>query len=294
MPLFFTFFLFELCFTINLQIMNPNESTGFRKQAPYGGIAGDRGPYWIATPEEWMEARMKLLLKERELGRLRTEVNRQRMAMPWEMVDSHYVFDGPNGKETLADLFDGRSQLIIQHFMFGPEWEEGCVGCSFTSDHIDGALVHLEHHDVSLVVVSRAPFPKLDAFKKRMGWRFKWVSAFNNDFNYDYHVSFRKGEIDTGKVFYNYGLTDFQSEEMSGHNVFYKDDAGNVFHTYSSYGNADDVLIGTYNYLDFTPKGRNENGPSGNLTDWVRHHDRYDDAHKIPGSCCNEREGGDS
>lgn len=285
--------------------MNPNESTGFDREPSYSETADSRRPSWIVSPDEWMDARLKLLIKERALTRLRNEVNQQRMDMPWEIVDKSYVFDGPDGKVSLADLFEGRSQLIIQHFMFGPGWKEGCVGCSFTSDHIDGALVHLEHHDVSLVVVSRAPFPELDAFKKRMGWQFRWVSAYNNDFNYDYHVSFRQEEIASGKVFYNYGLRDYkelQCEEMSGHNVFYKDEAGNIFHTYSSYGNADEVLIGTYNYLDYTPKGRNENGPSKNLTDWVRHHDKYDDdgfvdttgryrAGKKPGTCCSEGEG---
>jgi predicted dithiol-disulfide oxidoreductase (DUF899 family) len=184
------------------------------------------------------------------------------------------VFNGPAGKETLADLFDGRSQLISSHFMFGPDWEEGCVGCSFRSDHVDGALVHLEHHDVSLVTVSRAPLSKIEAYKKRMGWRFKWVSSYGSDFNYDYHVSFTKDEIAKGKV-YNYTTQNFQSDELSGISVFYKDANGNIFHTYSTYARGDELLDGTYNYLDLTPRGRNETGPNFNLTDWVRHHDRY-------------------
>jgi predicted dithiol-disulfide oxidoreductase (DUF899 family) len=185
------------------------------------------------------------------------------------------VFEGPNGKETLADLFGGRSQLIVKHFMLGPGWKEGCVGCSFHSDHIDGAVPHLAQHDVTLLAVSRAPFAEIEAFKRRMGWRFKWVSSYGSDFNYDFHVSFTQDELAKGEVYYNYELRKLQSEEMSGVSVFYKDVAGDIFHTFSSYARGGDILLGTYNYLDLTPKGRNETGPNYNLTDWVRHHDRY-------------------
>jgi predicted dithiol-disulfide oxidoreductase (DUF899 family) len=229
----------------------------------------------VASRDEWLAARKSLLAKEKALTRARDELSRERRALPCVRVEKRYVFDGPNGPETLANLFEGRSQLIIKHFMLGPGWQEGCVGCSFHADHIDGALVHLENHDVTLVAVSRAPFAEIAAFKKRMGWRFKWVSSAGSDFNFDYHVSFTPDEIAGGKVYYNYELRDFQSEELSGVSVFCKDATGDVFHTYSAYARGAESMLGTYTYLDITPKGRNENGPGHNLTDWVRHHDRY-------------------
>lgn len=229
----------------------------------------------IVSRAEWLGARKELLVKEKNLTRQRDEISRQRRELPWVKVEKPYVFDGPEGKETLAGLFDGRSQLIVKHFMLGPDWKEGCVGCSFEVDHIKGALVHLEHHDVTYVAISRAPLPEIEKFKKRMGWRFKWVSSFENDFNYDYHVSFTPEQIANGKVYYNYEMRDFQIEELSGRSVFYKDAAGDIFHTYSAYGRGAEELLGTYVCLDLTPKGRNETGPNFNLTDWVRHHDRY-------------------
>jgi predicted dithiol-disulfide oxidoreductase (DUF899 family) len=229
----------------------------------------------IVSRAEWVAARKELLIKEKQLTRQRDEIDRQRRALPWVKVETNYIFDGPNGPQSLADLFDNRSQLMVSHFMFGPGWKEGCVGCSFRSDHVDGALVHLEHHDVSLVTISRAPLPEIEAFKKRMGWSFRWVSSHNSDFNYDYHVSFTKGEAATGKVYYNYENRDFVSEEASGISVFYKDDNGEIFHTYSTHGRGDEMVDTTYMYLDLTPKGRNETGPHYNLGDWVRHHDRY-------------------
>jgi predicted dithiol-disulfide oxidoreductase (DUF899 family) len=228
----------------------------------------------IVSREEWLVARKAHLAKEKELTRQRDELSRQLRELPWVKVDKPYLFDGPSGTETLADLFDGRSQLIIQHFMFGPGWKEGCVGCSFSADHMNGALPHLEHHDVTFVAVSRAPLAEIAAFQKRMGWRFKWVSSYGNDFNFDHHVSFTKEEIAKGKVYYNYEVRDFQSEEMSGRSVFYKNATGGIFHTYSSYARGGDHLLGTYNYLDLTPKGRNE---KRSLADWVRHHDKYDE-----------------
>ncbi|HWF48747.1 MAG TPA: thioredoxin family protein [Bryobacteraceae bacterium] len=230
----------------------------------------------ITSSEEWLVARKALLAKEKELTRLWDEVAAQRRALPWVKVEKNYVLDTPKGKQTLAELFDGRSQLIVQHFMFGPGWKDGCVGCSFKSDHVDGALVHLEHHDVSLVSVSRAPLAEIEAFKKRMGWRFKWVSSYGSDFNFDYHVSFRPDEIAARSVYYNYGYQDFLSEEASGNSIFYKDGSGHIFHTYSTFARGDETLDTTYMYLDLTPKGRNETGPNYNLGDWVRHHDRYD------------------
>jgi len=231
----------------------------------------------VVPRDEWLAARKAHLAKEKELTHLRDQLSAERRELPWVKVEKPYVFDGPEGKATLADLFEGRSQLIVKHFMLGPGWKEGCVGCSFHSDHIDGALMHLSHHDVTLLAVSRAPLPEIEAFKKRMGWRFKWVSSYGSDFNYDFHVSFTKDETAKGEVYYNYEMRKLQSEEMSGISVFYKDVTGGIFHTYSSYARGGDILLGTYHYLDLTPKGRNESGPNHNLTDWVRHHDRYDD-----------------
>ena len=230
----------------------------------------------VVSQEDWLIARKQLLKREKELTRLRDEVDAARRGLPWAKVEKDYSFDGPGGKVTLADLFEGRSQLIVQHFMFGPDWNEGCIGCSFKSDHVDGALAHLAHHDVTFVSVSRAPFAKLEAFRERMGWRFKWVSSHGSDFNYDFHVSFTPEEAASGKVLYNYELRPFESEERSGNSVFYKDETGAVFHTYSTFGRGDETLDTTYMYLDLTPKGRNETGPAFNLMDWVKHHDRYE------------------
>ena len=230
----------------------------------------------IVSRDEWLAVRKAHLAKEKELTRLRDQLSAERRELPWVKVEKQYIFDSPKGKETLADLFDGRSQLIIKHFMLGPGWKEGCVGCSFEVDHIEGALAHLEHHDVSYVVVSRAPLPEIEAFKKRMGWRFKWVSSYGSGFNYDFRVSFQPDEIEKGEVYYNYEMRRVGIEELSGRSVFYKDENGDLFHTYSSYGRGGDLMLGTYNILDLMPKGRNETGPNHNLSDWVRHHDRYD------------------
>ena len=243
----------------------------------------------IVSREEWLAARKEHSIKEKEFTQLRDELSRQRRELPWVKVEKSYVFDGPDGKETLADLFDGRSQLIVYHFMFGPEWKEGCPSCSFVSDHIDGANLHLPHHDVTLLAVSRAPLAKIEAFKKRMGWRFKWVSSYGSDFNHDYHVSFTKEELAKGKVYYNYGMVEGY-DELPGISVFYKDATGDIFHTCSSYARGLDILVGTYNYLDLTPKGRNETGPNHNMTDWIRHHDKYDHDPKRSDSCCGSGE----
>ena len=231
----------------------------------------------VVSREEWIAARKQLLVREKELTRLRDQVSEERRALPWVKVEKNYVFEGPDGKETLADLFGGRSQLVVKHFMFGPEWEEGCVGCSFEVDHIEGALVHLEHHDVTYVAISRTPLAKIEAFKKRMGWRFKWVSSYGSDFNFDYHVSFTKEDLARGKVDYNYRLIDASIDELSGISVFYKDEAGEIFHTYSTYARGAEELLSTYIVLDLTAKGRNETCPSHDLTDWVRYHDKYDE-----------------
>ncbi len=237
-------------------------------------------PHKVVSEQEWLAARKAHLAKEKEFTRARDELSRQRRALPWVKVEKPYVFDGPRGKETLADLFDGRSQLIVYHFMFGPGWEQGCPSCSFLADHFDGAVVHLAHRDVTLLAVSRAPLPQIEAFKRRMGWRFKWVSSYGNDFNRDYHVSFTTDEMAQGKVNYNYEMREFGSEEAPGASVFYKDAAGDVFHTYSSYARGLDMLLGAYHYLDLVPKGRDEDALAYTMA-WVRHHDRYDDGRVV-------------
>lgn len=230
----------------------------------------------IVAYETWLAARLELLAEEKELTRRRDELARKRRALPWVRIEKDYEFTGPDGKLSLSDLFAGRSQLIVQHFMFGPGWDQGCVGCSFLADHADGANQHLQHHDVSLVAVSRAPFAEIAPFRERMGWRFPWVSSHGSDFNFDFHVSFDPEQRATGKAYYNYRHGDPGIDEIGGHSVFLKGDDGSVFHTYSTFARGDELLIGTYNFLDLTPKGRNETGPNFDLTDWVRHHDRYE------------------
>jgi predicted dithiol-disulfide oxidoreductase (DUF899 family) len=233
----------------------------------------------VVAPAEWLAARKELLKKEKEFTRLRDELSRQRREMPWEKVEKKYVFEGPNGTETLADLFDGRSQLVIYHFMFGPGWKEGCPSCSYLADSFDGAQVHLAQRDTTLLVVSRATLPEIQGFQKRMGWKFKWVSSSGTDFNYDYQVTGKKDE--KGKAYYNYDYTDFPSEERPGLSVFYRSGAGEVFHTYSTYARGLDILLTTYHFLDMTPKGRDEEGMKPHAMAWVRHHDRYSDGKMV-------------
>jgi predicted dithiol-disulfide oxidoreductase (DUF899 family) len=253
-------------------------------------------PHKIVSHDEWTAARKAYLVEEKAFSRARDALARQRRELPWERVEKRYVFDGPNGKETLGDLFGGKSQLIVYHFMLGPGWEAGCPSCSYLADHFDGAVVHLAQRDVSFVVVSRAPLAEIERFKTRMGWRFKWVSSFGSDFNQDYQVSVSPQEKASGQVLYNYEIIeDFPSEERPGASVFYKDAAGAVFHTYSTYGRGLDILIGTYHFLDLAPKGRDEDGLAYAMA-WVRHHDRYDNAAVDPkatyqepksASCCD-------
>jgi predicted dithiol-disulfide oxidoreductase (DUF899 family) len=253
----------------------------------------------IVTHDQWLAARKAFLAKEREFTHLRDELSRQRRELPLERVEKQYVFEGPDGKESLADLFAGRSQLVIYHFMFGPSWKEGCPSCSYLADGFDGAIPHLAARDTTFLVVSRAPFAEIEAFKKRMGWNFKWVSSFGSDFNYDYQVSQSKEETGKDKVYYNYEMTEFPSEERPGLSVFY-DNGGQVLHSYSSYARGLDILLLTYNILDFTPQGRDENGLSFPMA-WVRHHDKYDNDYVVnpkavyvqpakvtPSSCCSE------
>jgi len=234
----------------------------------------------VVSQADWLAARKELLKKEKEFTHLRDQLSRQRRELPWEAVRKPYLFDGPKGKQTLSDLFGGKSQLIVYHFMFGPGWKEGCPSCSFLADTFDGAALHLGQRDVSFVAVSRATLPEIEAFKKRMGWRFHWVSSSGSDFNFDYHVSFSKDDKVKDKVYYNYDMTDFPSEEAPGASVFYKNAKGEIFHTYSTYARGLDILVGTYNYLDLTPKGRDEDGLPHSMA-WVRHHDRYADANLV-------------
>jgi predicted dithiol-disulfide oxidoreductase (DUF899 family) len=229
----------------------------------------------LVSPKEWLGARKKLLVQEKEFTRLRDQLSRQRRELPWVKVEKEYVFEGPNGKETLGDLFEGRSQLVIYHFMYAPEWEEGCPSCSFWADSFNGIIVHLNHRDVTFAGISRAPLKKLNAFKKRMGWTFKWVSSGNSDFNYDYHVSFQ-AEVPKEKLEYNYSQLSFDSSDLPGVSVFCKDEKGNIFHTYSAYSRGIDVLNTAYNYLDLVPKGRDEDEFEFSM-EWLRYHDRYDE-----------------
>jgi predicted dithiol-disulfide oxidoreductase (DUF899 family) len=227
----------------------------------------------IVSDAEWLVARKDLLAREKEFTRERDALSAARRSLPWVRVEKDYLFDGPNGKQTLAELFDGRSQLIVYHFMLGPGWEEGCKSCSYLADHFDGANWHLPHRDVTFVVVSRAPLSEIEAYQKRMGWRFKWVSSHGNDFNFDYHVSFTPEDEAKGEAYYNYDTQEFVSDELPGLSVFYRNENGDVFHTYSTYARGLDILVGTYNFLDLVPKGRNENPES--TMDWVRRHDQY-------------------
>jgi predicted dithiol-disulfide oxidoreductase (DUF899 family) len=225
----------------------------------------------IVSKDQWLAERKKLLAREKELTRLGDEIARERRALPWIRIEKDYVFEAPEGRVALADLFDGRRQLLVQHFMFAPGWEQGCKSCSYMADHNDGTTVHLAQRDVTFLAVSRAPLAEIERFRTRMGWQFKWVSSYGTDFNRDFGVTFMPEEIEKGEADYNYGRA-APGEEMPGVSVFYRDDAGQVFHTYSRYGRGVEVMMHTYNLLDLTPKGRDENGRA---MAWVRHHDRY-------------------
>lgn len=236
----------------------------------------------VVSHEAWLAARTALLAKEKEFTRLREELSRERRELPWERVEKAYVFDAPGGRESLADLFEGRSQLVVYHFMFAPEWEQGCASCSFWADNFDRLGVHLRQRDVSFVAISRAPLAKLEAFRRRMGWHFKWVSSGGNDFNYDYQVSFTPESIADGTAVYNYAATGMRMRgapaipsDLPGISVFLRDGSGEVYHTYSTYARGIDAMNAAYQYLDLVPKGRDEDGLRFAQA-WVRHHDRYD------------------
>ena len=245
----------------------------------------------VVSKEQWVAERKVLLAREKELTHLHDQIASERRALPWERVEKDYVFNAPEGRRALAELFEGRRQLLVQHFMLGLGWEQGCPSCSFMADHLGGMKVHLEHRDVTLLVVSRAPLAEIERFRQRMGWEFKWVSSFGTDLNHDFGVSFGPEEHARGEVNYNYRVGPFPSEEAPGISVFYKNDAGEVFHTYSTYGRGVEVMMGTYNLLDLTPKGRDEHNPAYAM-DWVRHHDRYEPAAPAEpapaaGACCH-------
>ena len=237
----------------------------------------------VVERSEALASRLDLLAKEKAFTRARDDLARARRTLPWVRIDKHYEFDAPSGKKTLAELFAGRSQLIVQHFMFSPDWDEGCVGCSFSADHVDSALPHIQARDASFVAVSRAPLAKIEVFKKRMGWRFDWVSSFGSDFNYDFNVSFRRDDIAAGRAEYNYRPLDFEIEDLSGHSVFLKQ-GDDIFHTYSTYARGDEMLMAAYMYIDLLPKGRDEERLE-NPSSWWRHHDKYDTATRR--SCCH-------
>ena len=249
--------------------------------------------HMTATRAKWLEARLDLLAAEKDLTRRSDEVARLRRQLPWVRVEKNYVFEGPDGPVALADLFDGRSQLIVQQFMLAPGWEQGCKSCSYMADHTDGMNVHLAHRDTTMVAISRAPLAEIERFRRRMGWQFKWVSSFGTDFNYDFGVSFTPEQRATGKIDYNFGNWPLVGEEWPGVSVFAKDETGNVFHTYSTYGRGVEVMMGTYRMLDLTPKGRDETGENAGMG-WVRYHDRYEPqqpakAAPAAGSCCSAR-----
>ncbi len=251
----------------------------------------------VVSHAEWIAARKAFLKKEKEFTHLRDDLSRQRRELPWEKVEKNYTFEGPNGKVTLADLFAGRNQLIIYHFMFGPQWKEGCPSCSFIADQFDSITLHMAQRDTTLTAISRATYPQIEAFKKRLGWKFPWVSSFGSDFNYDYDVSATKEDIDSGKSIYNYEPSNFPSDERPGASVFVKKD-GEIYHTYSTYQRGLDMMLNAYNFLDLTPKGRDEEGLPWPMA-WVRHHDKYGDpkgvdaitliTQSLDAGCCHEK-----
>jgi len=232
-------------------------------------------PHRVVTRAEWLDERLKLLEREKDLTRQRDEVNRQRRGLPWIRIEKEYVFDAPEGKVTLADLFEGRSQLFIKHFMLGPGQVTQCVGCSLEVDHLEGILVHLQNHDLTYAVVARAPIHEIEEVRARMGWGFRWVSSYHSDFNYDFGVSFTPDQLAAGRAFYNYRHGNTGLEDLSGDSIFVRDDTGQIFHTYSTYGRGGEEFLGVYRYIDATPKGRDENGPYRSLTDWVRLRNTY-------------------
>ncbi len=243
-------------------------------------------PHRVVTPNDWIAERKTLLAREKELTRLHDQIARERRALPWVRIEKDYVFDTPAGPRRLADLFQGRRQLLVQHFMLGPGWDEGCKSCSFMADHLDGISVHLAQRDLALLAVSRAPLADIERFRQRMGWKFPWVSSNGNGFNRDFHVSFAPEDRIDGEVYYNYQLSAFPADEAPGLSVFVRTDAGEVFHTYSTFGRGVEVMMGAYPLIDLTPKGRDEQDLPYTMA-WVCHHDRYEP--QAPrAACCSQ------
>lgn len=238
----------------------------------------------IVGVEEFNKAHAAFLKEEKELTKKRDELAKRRQALPWKKVEKSYPFMGPEGKLTLVDLFNGKTQLIVQHFMFGPGWKQGCEGCSFMADHINQPLVHFEQRDAHFVAVSRATLDEIEAYKKRMGWKFPWYSSNGSDFNYDFHVSFTEQDKEKGKVFYNYRLEDYVDEELPGMSAFIRDASGQVFHTYSTFGRGAEQVMGTYTLMDMLPRGREEEPFKVHPMEWVRRHDEYGGHHE---GCCH-------
>lgn len=239
--------------------------------------------YSVATDEQWLEARKELFNAEKELTHHQDRVSELRRQLPWRKLKKEYTFHTTDGDQSLSDLFEGRSQLIVYHFMLRPEWEEGCTGCSFGSDHFDGALKHIENHDVKFVAVSLAPLDKIQAFRQRMGWKFNWVSSHDSDFNYDYQASYTPEQIESGEIFHNWEMIKSTDAEHHGMSVFAKNDKGEVFHTYSAYARGTDNILGAHILLDMTPRGRNEE----TTMDWVRLNDQYGGASGKTDCCHN-------
>jgi predicted dithiol-disulfide oxidoreductase (DUF899 family) len=244
----------------------------------------------VVSKNQWLRAYGDFLAKEKELTRMSDELSRQRRELPWTLVEKNYLFEGPHGQASLADLFDGRSQLATYHFMFGPDWAEGCPGCSYLTDHLDGTIEHLKARDVTLVLVSRAPREKLAAFQKRMGWHIPWFSSGGSDFNRDFGVSFTKAEVASGAKAYNFGTIPPHGEESPGLSLFFKDPSGAILHTYSTFARGLEAIVGAYVVLDRAPKGRDEDSLPMPMA-WVRHHDKYEPTKEEGGSCCHDKAG---
>jgi predicted dithiol-disulfide oxidoreductase (DUF899 family) len=249
-----------------------------------GDIVNSTLAHHVVSRAEWLAARTALLAKEKAFTKLRDQLSAAQRALPWVRVEKEYVFDAPSGKVNLAQLFNGRSQLFLKHFMMGPGQKQNCVGCAFEVDHLEGLLVHLENHDLSYVAVARAPIEEIEAYRKNMGWKFTWVSSYQSDFNYDFNVSFTPEQFASGNAYYNFGQAKPGMEDLSGDSVFFKDDAGQIFHTYSTFGRGGEQFLGAYSFLDVTPKGRNENGPYHSLGDWVRPRNMYGKGGTVEGN----------
>jgi predicted dithiol-disulfide oxidoreductase (DUF899 family) len=270
-----------------------------RRKEKMATTVSNMGAANVVSHEEWIRSRKQFLAKEKEFTRLRDELSRERRELPWERVEKKYEFDGPQGRVTLADLFEGRGQLVIYHFMLGPGWAEGCPSCSYLADHFDPMTIHLANRDVTLAVVSRAPIAEIETFRRRMGWGFRWLSSYGSDFNQDYQASASPEEAGGDQAYYNYDMMPFPSSERPGLSVFSQSPEG-VFHTYSTYARGLDILVGTYNFLDLVPKGRDEGGFKHTMA-WVRHHDKYSEGYYVDpaanyqppkvvagkGSCCS-------